>query len=299
MFELKLSCDICGQPLAKKRLFHKSADTGASDAIFLYDCKGCGSEVLRPQPSNSLLAEEYKEYFERRTKYTDVRFPKEAFFTELLKEHFGDLKDSPNLNVLELGAGSGDFVHAFNKLFPRARITAVDMNQEGAANYEGLNCTLINRDIIEYTKASEEEFDIIFMFDVVEHMRNPMELLRCCKERLAPGARVCFSTPLAGAGLHKITGRFWPQYKLEHTFYLSNKSFGIIAKTLELKVERAEVLKKRLPISYLLSVGSNFGPRLFSLIVRVVKPFIPRFIFNYELKLSLGEAIVIFRKDSK
>ena len=161
---------------------------------------------------------------------TDMRltaFPKRPSLLMCLEKTFQTYSTLRTVKVLELGAGSGDFVHAFNKLFPTVDITAVDMNVEGAPNYEGLKCTLVNSDVSKFTASCKEKFDIIFMFDVIEHMRDPLELLGNCSRLLNPGARVCITTPLANSGLHRMTGRFWPQYKVEHLFYLSEKVFRV------------------------------------------------------------------------
>jgi SAM-dependent methyltransferase len=285
-------CSLCSGNLARIRRFSKR---GRED-IHLYRCMDCRSEMLLPQPTDGLLAKEYKDYFSKRSQYTSTPFPKVTFFTDLLKKHFPLTSYTPDFKALELGSGGGDFVAAFNTLFPQAAITAVEMNTEGADKLRGLNCRVVNIAIEDFLEDCVDRYDSIFMFDVLEHLRSPVESLRRLSRLLKADGRIYLTTPLAGSMLHRLTGRFWPQYKLEHLFYFSKTSFDKIGEQVGLRTEKSIALSKTLPISYLLSVGSNFGPKVFTRLVDYGSKILPGSLYERRVRLPLGEVLVVYGK---
>ena len=59
--------------------------------------------------------------------------------------------------------------------------------------------------------ALEGAFDYILCADVLEHLRNPLQMLRECRQRLAPGGRLITSLPNSGHAYFRwniLIGRF-------------------------------------------------------------------------------------------
>lgn len=286
-------CSICGAGIRKIREFYREKGL----AIGLYACDGCRSEMLFPQPPDDFLTAEYKEYYSRRTKFTKGLFVKEGFFRDILVANSFMLPQGRGFSALELGSGEGDFVKAFNAVFPGRSITAVEMNREGAENLKRLDCRYVPAFIEEFLEKCAENYDVIFMFDVIEHLRRPVETMEKVAAVLRPGGKVFLTAPLAGSKLHLLTGRLWPQYKLEHIFYFSKDSFYRMGERLGLKVLEVSPFSKKLPVSYLLSVGAHFGPHAFSLITGWVARILPERLCGARLKLPLGEAFVVYGKN--
>lgn len=280
----------CGSEMHPKRVFSNRED------IWLCVCAVCRSEELLPQPSNGLLSEQYVDYNLRRNALVKKHFPKESFFKDLLVSNSWATPDKKDFTALELGAGGGDFVLAFKSLYAKARLTAVEMNPESERNLRQLDCVYVRADVQEYLSSCAQKFDVVFMFDVIEHLRDPLKTLSNLAAILNPGGRIVLTAPLAGSFLHMATGRIWPQYKLEHLFYFSRKAFDLLGQKAGLRICRISPLAKKLPLSYLLSVGSNFGPDIFSRIVRSASGLIPSAIGNLSIKLHLGEAFVVYEK---
>ena len=67
------------------------------------------------------------------------------------------------------------------------------------------------------------KFDCCVVFDVIEHVRNPLVFLNNVK-KLLNDKGVCFIvTPSLDSWSAKVLGRHWMEYKPEHLFYF-NKS---------------------------------------------------------------------------
>lgn len=97
-------------------------------------------------------------------------------------------------SVLEVGAGNGGMTSLLSPLADR--VIALDLCQEAVeavralalANVEAV-CGFVER------YAPPTSFDWVILSEIVEHLRDPAEILRRCVTWLKPGGRVLLSTP--------------------------------------------------------------------------------------------------------
>ena len=68
------------------------------------------------------------------------------------------------------------------------------------------------------------------MWDVIEHLTNPIEALQALKRALKKNGMIVFSTPNVGSIPAKLTKHKWIGYKLsdEHLTYFSKKTFALL-----------------------------------------------------------------------
>ncbi|MCK9518538.1 MAG: class I SAM-dependent methyltransferase [Dehalococcoidia bacterium] len=85
-------------------------------------------------------------------------------------------------------------------------------------------------------------FDAVTMFDVIEHVTDPVAELQLVRTLLKPGGVVMLSTPDVGSLAARLTGPRWMGYKLaeEHLYYFDRKTI-----TLALDHAGFEVLEAR------------------------------------------------------
>lgn len=70
-------------------------------------------------------------------------------------------------------------------------------------------------------------FDVITMWDVIEHLDNPRSALQACRERLQPGGWLFLSTPDAGSLSARITGARWHyQDPVQHINLFSRRNLS-------------------------------------------------------------------------
>lgn len=103
------------------------------------------------------------------------------------------MKSLEGKKVLDLGSGLGYFSVRFSEL--GARVLAVDVDSD-ALDYLSGNFGIETRrmDVVTDT-LPEEKFDMIFIGEILEHIKDPYELLRKAKEMLAPKGLVFVTTP--------------------------------------------------------------------------------------------------------
>ena len=225
--------------------------------LYLCECMNCGCEFLSPQPSDDWLASEYSSDYQKRQ--SSIQRPKKAWFQALLKRLNVDFSKR---SLLEIGSGEGDLVAAINEKWCQAEITVIEANEECLSNYERLKCNLITKSVETWLAYQTKEcFDVIFLFDLLEHLRKPKQNLEQLVSRhLNTEGMVVATFPNVDSLSRKLLNAFWPQYKVEHLFYFSQSSVQWLARELNLKTIELSALTKTLPLDYLYSIGSRFGP---------------------------------------
>ena len=73
---------------------------------------------------------------------------------------------------------------------------------------------VLNQNVVEGTlknlPTQVNDFDIVTMWDVLEHMKEPVEELQRVHARLRPGGLLIFSTLDIANWFPRIMGRRWP-----------------------------------------------------------------------------------------
>ena len=70
---------------------------------------------------------------------------------------------------------------------------------------------------------AEGSFDLILLWDVIEHVPDPLKTLREIFRLLKPGGHLSLITPDSGSLLARAMGRYWMEYAkpTEHIYFFS------------------------------------------------------------------------------
>ncbi len=98
-----------------------------------------------------------------------------------------------NKKVLDVGCGTGYF--AFHAAKKGAKVLGIDYAEEGIniakKKYVHKNLKFEKEDV----KNIKEKFDIIVSIGVIEHMDEPLEILKLLKSKLYPKGKIIITTP--------------------------------------------------------------------------------------------------------
>jgi 2-polyprenyl-3-methyl-5-hydroxy-6-metoxy-1,4-benzoquinol methylase len=104
--------------------------------------------------------------------------------------------------ALDLGCGNG-YLAAWLDTFGLVDVDAVDCSplriksaRSFAAAVGARSCRFSIGDVYEYLEESNKRYDVIALFEVLEHLENPEEALRLCFEALEEGGSIVGSVPL-------------------------------------------------------------------------------------------------------
>lgn len=268
--------EIC--PLCRSQSF---APRFSNKQMSVVRCGACGLVMSDPQPDDDTIERIYTEtYFigsdrddldieTGRLKRGTARLQLAEIIAYVEDRGHGQLRP----RVLEVGCGNGDFlVEARDAGFD---IQGIDVSESAVA--------IANRILGEGTaragqledlNIAPDSLDIVVLADVIEHVRDPAQLMARVRRILKPGGVVFVATPSLDSLSARLMGRFWVEYKLEHLFYFDQKTisrllvqagFGSLAVTPGRKVLSAAYIVahfERFPVPFL-----TLGLRLLNMLL--------------------------------
>ena len=137
-----------------------------------------------------------------------------AFAFRLLNRFLSKRKD---LEVLEIGTGSGFFLDFARERFPTARFSGVEYDERLLAETatRATHAHLIQGNA-ENFYLGKGRFDLVVSFQVIEHLYNPGAMLDNVRAHLKPGGLFLVTTPnLSGLGARWMKEK-WHGYRDDH-----------------------------------------------------------------------------------
>lgn len=103
----------------------------------------------------------------------------------------------PDIRLLEVGAGEGAFIKKITeKLIPKKNILCTEYSTYGKGEIEKYGVKCLSEDIRQVSnECSEGEFDIICMFQVLEHMDKLDELFKRLADLVKEGGSLFIAVP--------------------------------------------------------------------------------------------------------
>ena len=216
----RFKCKICGA-----EEFNFDIRKGSYTYVI---CAGCGVSMLHPIPDEDTLKEFYEIYEKEGGDYLQIReLDKGPYFknySTTFSDFDFDLKRSKN--VLDVGCATGIFIEYLKKEGINAKGIDVSSKMVEKAKRKGLNCTTDN------LFSLSENFDLITLWDVIEHFIDPKEALKKVYGLLKKDGDVIIQTPCQGL----ISENFkeeWRHYNPPQHIYLFNQNslFYLLAST--------------------------------------------------------------------
>lgn len=199
-----ISCAKCGSP-AKLRYKAKDYNKKMSNLVFdYYRCETCHYIFLDPVPAD--LGKYYP------TSYYEV--PKDqgelAEVAEKLQQWKLDtlLRFGKGGRLLEIGPAYG----LFSFLAKRAGfdVTGIEMDARCSAFLRDVvGITVVNTDDVVTAMKALPKFDVIVMWQVIEHLPDPWAALTAAADNLAPDGILILDTPNPDAFQFKVLGHRW------------------------------------------------------------------------------------------
>jgi SAM-dependent methyltransferase len=101
---------------------------------------------------------------------------------------------APGYRVLEVGCGTGNVLRVLEQACPRGTVVGMDLFAEGLQYaHQRTNCPLVQGDM--HMPPFGAQFDLIGLFDVLEHLPDDMQVLRDLHAMLAFGGVLLLTVP--------------------------------------------------------------------------------------------------------
>jgi 2-polyprenyl-3-methyl-5-hydroxy-6-metoxy-1,4-benzoquinol methylase len=223
LIEVK-SCVSCGNNIEDSTfLFQKGSAR-------YYQCNKCSLVYQNPQPVFEFTEEIYdgEHYHERYIKSEYIYFPTSKIYLKEINKSLNKISfKKNNARLLDVGCGIGYFLTlAKNDGF---NVQGADISK-WAAQYakQKFNVDVIAGNFLEMS-LNENGYDIITLWQTIEHLPNPNEFLKKIHMLLKVGGVVCIATPDVNSWIAKFYKRLWNCYMPnEHIALFNFKSMETI-----------------------------------------------------------------------
>jgi SAM-dependent methyltransferase len=263
---------------------------GAFGPCGLARCATCGTEHLRPQPSDDRLRTIYG------PAYYEPWAVEDAHVVDSIKRMtFSPMLDAceiePGSAVLDLGCATGSFLA--EAAARGARAYGIDLNPEAIADASArVPDAEFHVGYAADCPFPDVSFDAVVMIDFIEHVRDPRQELEVVRKRMHADSRLVVSTPRADSLLHRVMGRHWPQYREEHLTYFSRTGLTQLLEACGFCVAHVGATRKVLTLSYAYGQAVAYPVPVLSELTRLGYRLAPG-LRQKPLRISLGEMTVV------
>jgi len=219
--EIKIvSCNLCGGNNFEPFIKRKEAP--------LSKCQNCGLIFVNPQPSEKDLNKIYqKEYFKgnkqqkKSISYGDYLNQKSAHIKYFNQKIAQIKKIKKKGKILDIGCALGFFLEVAKKA--GYKVCGTDISKF-AVDYVKKNLKLdVRSGQLEKLKLKSNSFDIVTLFSMFEHIKDPKKLLEETRRILKPKGILLLTTPDGSSFWAKVLGRYWWGYNHKTHLFIFNK----------------------------------------------------------------------------
>jgi ubiquinone/menaquinone biosynthesis C-methylase UbiE len=233
------------------------------DEFLVVRCTDCDVIYLDPRPVDEELAriypDDYHAYDFDAAKFGLIYRARRKLEGRRIMAALGGLPTSAR--IIDIGCGDGfhlDLVREFGS--PSWEIEGIDIDDRavGAARDRGLT---VHLGVVEKLELPDATFDAALMIMVVEHVADPLELLKTARRLIRPGGRLVVVTDNTGSPDFALTRRrHWGGYHFPRHWYLFNRqSLEALGRSAGFEVDRIETIVS--PVNWVYSVHNFLDDR--------------------------------------
>ncbi len=150
--------------------------------------------------------------------------------------------------ILEVGCGNGFFLSEAARQGYQ-RLVGVEPSHDAVKR--AVPGVEIIRDVMRPGLFSDSSFDVVCMFQVLDHLPDPVAVLRECRSVLRPGGLLLCVNHDVGALSARILGERSPIIDIEHTYLFDRRTMGRAVAAAGFEVQRVSAAWNLYPLRYL------------------------------------------------
>lgn len=231
--------------------FQSSGDEPLADAMVR--CRRCGLEYVTPRLNPAIVLEGYinaiDETFVSQAKGREITF---ARCLDIVAKHWGK---APG-RILDVGTANGSFLKVARDA--GWQVSGCEPN-EWMERWcrEHYDIDIVSGTIFD-GRYGNNEFDIVTLWDVLEHTADPAAVLKECRRILKPGGLLFVNYPDIGAWISRTMGRKWVFLLSVHYYYFTRKTIRKILDKTGFEVKAIQPHFQTLELDYILFRASAY-----------------------------------------
>jgi 2-polyprenyl-3-methyl-5-hydroxy-6-metoxy-1,4-benzoquinol methylase len=233
--------------------FYSCTSFGHGQHPPIWRCRQCGLLFQWPMPDPDALLEAYQDVED--PLYVGERDNRYHTFQRVLTQ----LGPARHRRLLDVGAYCGYFVDVARQAGFKAE--GAELSSWAVAQARSLGLTMHNQTVGERA-ASGDRYDVLTMWDVVEHLEDPRAELTSAFRLLEPGGRLHLSTIDVGSRFARVLGRRWPWLMDMHLYYFDRSTIRVLLEQAGFRVEHIGYYTHVVSADYLLQKAAAALPRV-------------------------------------
>lgn len=226
----------------------------------LVRCTMCGLAYLNPRPRGDIILDSYSNavdpVFAAQNPMRIATFKRT--FERLARRH--DIALSRATRVIDVGCAGGAFPKAAHDL--GCSVVGIEpsrwLSKVGREEF-GLD---IRSGILSDFAFEEASFDVVTLWDVIEHLLDPNEVLAEVQRILKPGGHLVVNYPDYGSVAARLLGRRWPFLLSVHLFYFTRATITRLLKRAGFEVVEIRPFFQTLSAGYVAHRAKAYVSRL-------------------------------------
>ena len=228
---IKVNCNLCGrddtfvrfpattEPDALRVDAFRCTHSGYGHHPQIVQCRHCGLVYANPRWPADVVLDAYTAVEDKR--YVEERAGRELTFRHHLRQMQRIIGPPDGRRLLDVGAYIGVFVEVATAAGWRAEGVEPSAWAAAVAQRRQLNVQVGTLDSAGLAEAS---FDVITLWDVIEHLADPAAELARARRLLRPGGWLIVHTMDIDAPFARLAGRRWPWLMDMHLYYFSRQT---------------------------------------------------------------------------
>lgn len=276
-----VNCNLCGandamllypNTLPKDRCFEddvqsfRCTSSGYGVHPLIVQCRSCGLVYANPRHEESTILHNYEEVIDRL--YMEEREGRVLTFRRNLRPLEKLVTPVPSRKLLDVGCHMGVFLEIAQER--GWEVWGVEPSHWATeqARRKGLR---VMASTLKKAGFADESFDVVTMWDVVEHLTNPANELQEVNRVLKKGALVCIHTMNIESLFARLMGSRWPWLMEMHLYYFTPWTLAKMLEKTGFQVIRTISQGRFLRLGYLISRFEPYSKRASRLLQRLAE----------------------------
>lgn len=213
-------------------------------------CGRCGLQYVDRLPSQEQLDAIYgEEFFAVGRKFEDDDRSPGMINARARLDALEKLPDVRRERWLDVGCATGQFLLC--AIGRAGSVQGVELSRAAAGRATDRGLDVAVGDFLE-APVPANRFDVVSMWDYIEHVPDPLANLRRAAEALRPGGYLALSTGNVDSLLAVITGRYWHlMIPPRHLYFFSPATIGRLLSAAGFELVEIGTPGKRVPLDFL------------------------------------------------
>lgn len=260
----------------------------------LLKCNRCLLEFIHPVPSNKVLDFIYSnpeysawEVVSKREKTKGIRYQNFEYYLKIIRKY------KKNGKILDCGCATGCFLDVARKNgFDCYGIETSEIPFSVTEKKYSGKIFKLNLEDLDFSKGF---FDIVTMFDFIEHVKNPKEVLKKASYLLSNKGLLVLTTPDTRSLSMSVLRKSHTNYILEHLNLFNKANLPNFLKKFGFETIKMMPAKKILNLKYAEKVFKTHKNFLLYP-TKFINNLLPRKIYELPIKVSFGDMFIIAKK---